>query len=171
MEPSPPMNSHLRAPWSLALTLLFVVAGCGGDDGGLEPRYSVTGTVKYKGELVKKASISFVPTKPDGHSATGNVVDGYYSLTTLNPGDGAIPGTYKVMVDDRELDQSKLRDEADALGKKKGVTYNQIPQELQGAALKKMKSSLPGKYQIPSTSDIEKEVKAESNKIDIELKD
>ena len=168
------MKLHDRVARSVVFALssagLMIAAGCG-DDSGLDPRYSVSGYVTYKGEPVKKATISFVSTKPDGRPATGSVVDGYYTLTTLNPGDGAIPGTYKVTVDDRELDQGKLRDEADALGKKKGITYNQIPQELQIAANKKVKGSLPGKYQIPSTTDVEKEVKEQSNKIDIELKD
>jgi hypothetical protein len=168
------MHTHAIAARSLTSALvgasILLASGCG-DDGGLEKRYGVSGTVRYKGEPVKKGTINFVPTKPDGHAATGNILDGNYSLTTLNPGDGAIPGTYKVTVDDRQLDAEKLKVEADAQSKKKGVTYNAIPQELQAKALKETKGTLPGKYQIAETSDVEKEVKAQSNKIDIELVD
>ena len=170
-----PMNPHAKSARSSIFALLsasaLLAAGCGGDDGGLEQRYSVSGTVTYKGEPVKKARISFVPTKPDGHAASGTVVDGQYNLTTLNPSDGAIPGTYKITVDDRELDAAQVKADTDAMAKKTGAVYNAIPQELQAKALKQAKGIVPGKYQIASTSDVEKEVKAESNKIDIELKD
>jgi len=168
------MNAHAIAARSLTSALVGVsilfASGCG-DDGGLEKRYPVSGAVTYKGELVKKGTINFVPTKPDGHAATGNIVDGFYSLTTLNPGDGAIPGTYKITADDRQLDADKVKADADAQAKAKGVTYNAIPQELQAKALKSTRGTLPGKYQIASTSDIEKEVKPETNRINIELKD
>ncbi len=149
----------------------LTVMGCGSDDGGMQPRYAVSGKVTYKGEPVKHASISFVPNAPDGRGASGTVEDGYYSLTTLDPGDGALPGTYKVTVDDRQLDGDKLRAEADEKGRKKGVAIKAIPQELQAKALKGTKGILPGKYQVASTSDVEKEVKSQSNSIDIELKD
>ena len=126
----------------------------------------------YEGEPAKKAAINFVPTASEGRGAAGSVVDGYYSLTTLNPGDGALPVTYKVTVDDREVDMGHLQADSDALAKKKGLEkFGSIPQELMGKASKAAKGSLPGKYQIASTSDVEKEVKAQSNKIDIELKD
>lgn len=151
-------------------TLMVISPGCG-DDSGLATRYPVSGKVTYKGQPVKKAVINFLPNDPEGRPAGGKVVDGQYELTTLNPGDGAIAGKYKVTIDDRELDPEAMRSEADAVAKKKGVTYTAIPQELQAKALKNLKSSLPGKYQIASTSDLEVEVKEESNTIDLELKD
>ena len=162
--------SRLLSPILIATTAMLA-AGCG-DDSGVGTRYTVTGKVTYKGEPVKKATINFVPNAPDGRGASSPVVDGYYSLTTFSPNDGALPGTYKVTVDDREVDMAKLQADSDALAKKRGVEkFGSIPQELMGQASKAAKGSLPGKYQIPSTSDIEKVVKAESNKIDIELKD
>jgi hypothetical protein len=160
-----------RPVWSVAMASLIVMSpGCG-DDSGLATRYPVSGKVTYKGEPIKKAVINFVPNDPEGHPAGGTVEDGHYELTTLTPKDGAIPGKYKVTVDDRQLDAEAVRSEADAVGKKKGVTYAAIPQELQAKALKNLKSSLPGKYQISSTSDIEVEVKPETNTFDLELKD
>ncbi|MHC5539955.1 hypothetical protein ACYOEI_17180 [Singulisphaera rosea] len=155
---------------SAALTAsALLVGGCGDD--GLGTRYPVSGKVTYKGEAVKKANISFIPTSPDGRGATGPVEDGHYTLTTLSPGDGAFPGSYKVTVDDRQVDSGKVQAEANEQAKKKGLTYNAIPQELQIKAAKKAKGALPGKYQIPETTDITKEVKAQSNSIDVELKD
>jgi hypothetical protein len=167
------MNVHARAIPLLMIapmaTLALLMPGC--SDDGLGTRYSVSGAVTYKGEPVKKATINFVPTKPDGRGASGTVENGSYTLMTLNPGDGALPGTYKVTVDDRRIDTEQVKAQSDAQAKKRGVTYNVIPQELQIKASKAAKGSLPGKYQIPDTSNIEKEVKAQSNTIDIELTD
>jgi hypothetical protein len=161
----------IRPVLSVAIATLIVMSpGCG-DSSGLPSRYPVYGKVTYKGEPIKKAVINFVPNEPDGHPAGGTVEDGNYVLTTLDPKDGAIPGKYKVTIDDRQLDPGAMRSQADAVAKKKGVNYAAIPQELQAKALKSLKSSLPGKYQIASTSDLEVEVKPQSNSIDLDLKD
>jgi hypothetical protein len=155
---------------ALAVSLVLLALGCG-DDGGLARRYAVSGKVIYKGAPVNKGAISFVPTTAEGRGAAGQIEDGHYSLTTLDPGDGAIPGKYKVTLDDRQLDEAKLKAQADELGRRKGMKLSMIPQEYQAAALKKAKGVLPGKYQVASTSDVEVEVKPQSNRIDIELKD
>lgn len=155
---------------AVSATVIVMAPGCG-DDGGLSTRYTVSGKVTYKGEPVKKAVINFVPNDPEGHPAGGTVENGHYELTTLTPKDGALPGKYKVTIDDRHLDADAMRSEADAVAKKKGVTYTAIPQELQAKALKSLKSSLPGKYQTASTSDFEVEVKSQPNAINLELKD
>jgi hypothetical protein len=166
-----PRISTVRPVWSAAIvTLLVLNSGCG-DDSGLATRYPVSGKVTYKGSPVKKASINFIPNDPEGRPAGGRVEDGQYVLTTLDPDDGAIPGKYKITIDDRELDADAMQSAAEAEAKKKGVTFSVIPQHLQVKALKKLKSSIPGKYQISSTSDLEVEVKAESNTLDLELKD
>ncbi len=155
----------------IALLSVLALIGLGCGDDGIGKRYAVTGKVTYKGEPIKKGTINFVATTADGRGASGSIVDGYYSLTTLNPGDGAFPGIYKVTVDDRQLDAQKLKADADAQAKKRGVTYNAIPQELQAQASKSAKGALPGKYQLTETSNLEKEVKAQSNTIDFELTD
>jgi hypothetical protein len=161
----------IRPVLSAAIATVIVLGpGCGKDD-GLSPRFPVSGKVTYKGEPVKKAVINFVPNDPEGRPAGGTVEDGQYELTTLNPKDGALPGKYKVTIDDRALDPNAMRSEADSAAKKKGVTYTAIPQELQAKALKSLKSSLPGKYQIASTSDLEVEIKPQSNTLNLDLKD
>jgi|GEM_PF-344354 len=171
-----PCSSHAprgylpRLTTAAATALLMLGFGCG-DGSGFASRYPVTGKVTYKGEPVKSAAINFIPVDPEGRPAGGRVKDGEYVLTTVDTDDGAIPGKYKVIVDDRELDPDAMRTAADAEAKKKKTTYAVIPQHLQAQALKKMKSSLPGKYQDASTSDVEVEVKEETNTIAIELKD
>ncbi len=160
----------IKIVWTALLCFPALIGqGCGDD--GIGKRYAVSGKVTYKGEPVKKGNINFSPTALDGRAASGAILDGYYSLTTLNPGDGALPGTYKVTVDDRQMDLKKVQADADAQAKKLGVTYNAIPQEIQAKAAKLAKGALPGKYQLAETSDLEKEVKAQSNTINFELTD
>src|SRR5438105_15117329 len=77
------------------------------DDGFGRQRYSVQGTVTYKGENLAKGQISFVPDAPGGQAASGRIENGYYSLSTLTPGDGALPGKYKVTVVAKDFDPEK----------------------------------------------------------------
>jgi hypothetical protein len=166
-------------PWRRGLALLvspalFAVLGCSDAD-NIGQLYTVSGTVKYKGEPVEKARISFVSTSKEGHGATGQVEKGSFSLTTLKPGDGALAGEYKVTVDDRETDQAALKAEADKLAAKKGMEKfsggAMIPQDMQAKALKAAKSQLPGKYQLPDTTDLTAKVDASSRTFNFDLKD
>jgi len=141
---------------------MLAFSGC--DDGtGLGKRYSVSGMVAYKGEPVKSATISFVPTSPEGRSASGQVEDGNYSLTTLAPNDGALPGKYKVTIISKSIDTTELQAIA------KGGQFHH--DKAFAKASKNAKALVPSKYTLPETSGLEGVVKEQSNKIDFELKD
>jgi hypothetical protein len=160
-----------RIPALLVGPALLLALGC--SDDGLGKRYAVSGTVNYKGQPVSKARISFVPLKGTGPGASGEVVAGKFaSLTTLNPGDGVLPGEYKVTVDQREIDEGKVKAATEDLGKKHGMDkVSQIPPELQGKAMREAKSEIPGKYQIAETSDLTAKVDASNTTFSFELKD
>jgi hypothetical protein len=90
-----------RACCAFCFVTFVVLAGCGRSG----PTYvAVTGTVKYSDGTVPKgdmASITFQPTSvgTDSKGASGSInPDGTFSLTTINPGDGARPGDYVVNV-------------------------------------------------------------------------
>lgn len=155
---------------ALAIPALLAMSGCGDD--GIATRYAVTGKVTYNGEAVKKGKISFVPEEADGRGATGDIVDGSYSLTTQNPDDGALPGKYKVVIDTRQVDEAALKAAAEKFAAKKKIEGLQsIPQEVQGQILSKSKSLTPTKYMAPQSTPLSFEVKAQSNTYDIELTD
>ena len=61
-------------------------------------RYRVQGEVTYNGKPLAHGTINFIPQGDDGRGASGTIQEGAYDLTTLTPGDGAIPGTYRVTV-------------------------------------------------------------------------
>lgn len=82
------------------LLLAIALTGCGVGD----PHVPVTGTVKYSDGSVPKgdiATITFQPASagPGAKGASGAIGDdGSFSLQTLKPGDGALPGDYRVTV-------------------------------------------------------------------------
>ena len=162
------------APRFLALlagpAFLFVL-GC--SDDGLGKRYQVTGKVSYKGAAVPSGSISFVPEAPDGHGASGSIKDGTYTMSTLGENDGVLPGKYRVTVDTRQIDQAKAKEAAQKYVEKKGFKgeLTIIPQDVQAKVLAQTKSNIPGKYQIPETTDLRAEVGEKDQVLDFELKD
>ena len=57
----------------------------------------VKGIVTFKGKPIGKINVMFVPTDPKGRIAEGNSDEsGKFALTTLEPGDGAMMGDYRV---------------------------------------------------------------------------
>ncbi len=150
---------------ALSATLgCLLVLGC--SDDGLGKRYYVGGTVKYNGKPVEKGEINFVTTVEGGRAASGVIENGSYTLTTLTPGDGALPGKYEVTIASREVDLS----EAQAKVGKMGGNIS-LPQEMVGKAYKKAKNNIPAKYSTTSTSGLTTEVKEQSNTIDFDLTD
>ena len=150
----------------VAASLLALVGSS--DDGFGRQRYSVHGTITYKGEKLAKGQIAFVPDAQGGQAASGQIEDGYYTLSTLTPGDGALPGKYKVTVVARDFDVEKVRSEARAKGMPPGAA---LPQDFTAKAHKGAKSKIPTRYNLPTTTDLTADVEARSNTKDFELKD
>jgi hypothetical protein len=86
----------------------------------------------------------------------------------LTPGDGALPGKYKVTVLARDIDREKVRSEARAKGLPPGAA---VPQYLIAKANKEAKSKIPTRYNLATTTDLTADVEARSNTKDFELKD
>ncbi len=142
---------------SLAVVGLMVVPGCGTDD-GIETRYPVIGTVTHNGNPVANGTINFTPEGGKGRAASGAIKDGSYSMTTLSPGDGVVPGNYKVSITaDEQTEESKKIAMANAHGGGMAEPHDVLK------AVKKRKRLVPAKYGLPSSSGLTTEVKAESN--------
>ncbi|UUO07289.1 carboxypeptidase-like regulatory domain-containing protein [Blastopirellula sp. J2-11] len=75
--------------------LLIAAIGCGrGNPLGLVP---VSGRVTLDGAPLADATVSFIPEQGRPASGTTNA-EGRFELTTLDPGDGVMPGDHKVTV-------------------------------------------------------------------------
>jgi hypothetical protein len=73
--------------------ILLATVGCGGD---AQKRYRVSGTVTYKGLLLKAGSIDFQPeVSGQGQPAGTEIKDGRFEFSSAN---GLLPGKYKVAI-------------------------------------------------------------------------
>jgi hypothetical protein len=138
---------------------LLPVIGCGPDD-GIGKRYPVSGTVTYQGKPVPRGTVTFTPESTEGRPAAADIdPDGSYTATTATPGDGMLPGKYRVSIHAVESDMSVVKG-------KVGGTHRV---DLIAKAPKK--ALVPSKYADPSTSQLTVEVKPESNTFDFKLTD
>jgi len=65
----------------------------------------VSGAVTYQGRPLTDAVIAFVPSASSGRGAFGRTDgDGRFRLMTAKPGDGVVPGKYKVTVSKGAID-------------------------------------------------------------------
>lgn len=82
--------------WAAAFAVL---SGCGSN--GNLPVYPVKGKIMFEGQPMKGGgAITFVPTGGQAGAQGGGEIkeDGTYELTTYTPGDGSIPGDFRVVI-------------------------------------------------------------------------
>lgn len=83
---------------AVAAVIGIAVVGCSKTSlSGLSP---VTGTITQGGKPLEGATVIFAPAAQSAARAAAGVTDanGVFTLTTLQPGDGAMPGDYNVTV-------------------------------------------------------------------------
>lgn len=151
---------------SLLVALIMLVSlGCSqSGSGDRPPTQRVTGTVTMGGTPVDGATVTFVPSDPSGKAASGLTdASGRYSLTTFESDDGAMTGSYKVMV-------SKY--EAAAPGADADMGDDYVPPEAQGGVEPTgPKNLLPAKYASPETSGLTATVAEGGSTIDLALEE
>ena len=131
----------------------------------------------YQGKPLEGGNVNFTPTDPKGRAASGAITDGQYSLTTHDPGDGALPGSYKVSIVAKEIDPSKVEVKVKTATKggltdaQKQAIALQFQQFSIGKAAAAAKNLIPAHYSSPETSGLTFEVKETSNTANFELKD
>jgi hypothetical protein len=60
--------------------------------------FPVSGTLTFNGRPLASGKISFVPSSPAGQQASAQIIAGSYALGTFAANDGAIPGSYTVVI-------------------------------------------------------------------------
>jgi hypothetical protein len=109
-----------RIRWFELVLLGVTVFGCSDEQWVpvvKDPAFPVKGKVLLPGgQPLRAGRIEFVPSKEPGRLAYGAIVaDGTFTLQTRQPGDGAIPGDYKVRIlipEKREFSRlARYRDE------------------------------------------------------------
>jgi len=115
----------------------------------------VSGRVTYQGKSVVEGTIVFQPEQ--GRPAMGSLAaDGSYTLTTFDPGDGALLGRHRVMIEARRITVPALPGGAadESVG-----TYGPP----------KVEWLVPEKYSRLETTPLTAEVKEGENTIDFDL--
>ena len=114
----------------------------------------VTGKVTFRGHAVEGARVSFVPTEATAGKRFVSLgttdSDGRFSLSTFTSGDGAVPGSYKVLIANRqETPDPKQPDSPDKIAR----------------------DVLPPRYGNASRSELRAEVKRGTNHFEFVLTD
>ena len=143
--------------WCLVLTLVTAAAGCGSS--GNNKVYPVKGTVKFEGQPMKGGgSISFRPTGGQVGAAPGGEIkeDGTYELMTYEPGDGSMPGEFRVVITQVTVKEPEASPDGSAPKPVDGP--NVAPQD-----------QIPFVYSDPTESPLTAKVEEKSNAIDFDL--
>ena len=140
-------------------SLLWSISGCGDD--GFGRRYRVSGRVTRQGQPLTKGTVNYLPVDAQtGHPATGEIQpDGTYTLTTKDPGDGALVGDYRVTINLVEVDDSRLEKMPG------GIPRLDQPNKVQ------VKSLVPPKFSDPGQTGLKAKVESHSNTVDLDLTD
>jgi len=110
----------------------------------------VSGTVKAGGKPLEAGTVTFVSTDGQRPNATGAIQPGgTYTLQTVEPGDGAVVGDYKVAISD--------------------VDSTALNTALPGAPVAAPKSAIPKKYQDANASTLTATVERGSNTKNFDL--
>jgi hypothetical protein len=126
------------------------------------------------GKPLDGATVAFIPDSDGARSASGLTdASGNFRLTTVQPGDGATPGKYKITVSKIVADSAPP-----ATPKTQEEAMKQLSQKAQsgGSAAfmptgpKPVKETLPSRYSNAATSGLQQEVKSSGeNKFTIAL--
>jgi hypothetical protein len=150
----------------LVSILAIAFSGC-----GKARPVKVAGIVTLDGKPLSGATIVFTPDQEGGgrQAAALSDVDGEFELTTYNTGDGALPGTYKVVVTKRE-EISSLAAAPPQSPEEITKAMADFAKKRPGPAIEtKKKAAVPPAYGSPSSTPLKYTVPIE-DKLEIKLK-
>lgn len=148
------MGSGCRSTVWLAAVFLLM-AGCDRRPTGRPATAPVTGVVRFNGEAVAGATVGF-QADGNGRSASGITdAQGRYQLSTFARGDGAVPGSYQVIVLKYEVSDNAT-----------GGQEEYVPPQ---GPTPPPKHLLPEKYATAKTSGLTATVGNGPNTIDFDL--
>lgn len=144
----------------VGLGALLTLVGCG--SGKNIGAVKATGTVTFDGKPLEGATVSFIPEGEGGRNASGLTdAQGNFRLTTLEPGDGALPGKYKVTVSKVEQDPNALPPATtQEEGMKRAAEMAAKANTRNATPAEPPKAMLPDRYGNEKTSGLSAEVKS-----------
>jgi len=98
------------------------------------PTVAASGKVVYQGEAVEGATVQFIPSSPDGKVANATSdAEGTFKLSTFEPGDGAMSGTYKVTVRKLVTVEQGIQKDGENAGQPDFVNKDMLPKKYASA--------------------------------------
>jgi hypothetical protein len=149
---------RLAIRWCFGLALAALAIGCGSADN--IKVFPVKGTVKFEGQPMKGGgSIAFYPTGGQTGATPGGEIkeDGTYELMTYKPGDGSMPGDFRVVIYQVTVKEPIASPDGSAPTPVEGP--NVPPQD-----------QIPPIYSSPTESPLTAKVEEKEQSIDFDLK-
>jgi hypothetical protein len=131
--------------------------GCSGGDAKV---YPVKGQVNFEGQPMKGGgSIAFIPTGGQVGAAAGGEIkeDGTYELMTYDPGDGSMPGDFRVAITQVTVKEPEASPDGSA------------PKPVDGPNVQPQ-DQIPQIYSDYTNSPLTAKVEEKSNEINFDLK-
>lgn len=173
------MGLRFLNQYFIAGCVALVMAGCGGDD--RPATFPVNGKVTLDGKPVEDATVTFVGEPAENSAATKTKADGTYELATFEAGDGARPGSYKIMVTKIAAEEggpspygaapegaAPVEQSPEAISDAYSKAFTGPPKK--GTKAPKVGNELPMKYASVLTSGLTFKVEEKPNTFDIQLK-
>ncbi len=154
--------SRLISGLAGCLLAAAMLSGCTDSSNGRPQTVEATATITYNGSPVGGATVTFSPAGESGNAAYGKTdATGKVALSTFGGEDGAVPGSYKVMVTKTEVE-----------GAAAGAGDDESSEEEEEEATVTHKQLLPEKYARVDTTDLEATVsEGGDNNFTFDLKD
>ncbi len=153
------MGTKRVACWNAVVlaALLMAMTGCGGDE--FPARAKVTGVVKFKGQPVADATVTFFSDTVPRAAIGATDAQGRFTLSTFGENDGAVPADYIVTIAKKTAaDSGAAYDPANP-----GAAYGKA---MAGSAMGSnptAKDELPLKYANRGTSGLSQKVTADGS--------
>lgn len=154
----------------VCLAALGLLVGCSGGGGADVGAVSVSGTVTLDGQPVEGATVAFSPAGQGARSASGKTDgSGKFTLTSVEAGDGAVPGSYAVVIT-KITGGAAMQDPRGQGGELTPEQQKAIMEAAQGKTPEE-KNELPEKYAKADTSGLTAEVSGDGgNEFTFDLK-
>lgn len=154
---------------------LSLVCGCGD---GAPKTYPVSGVVTLDNKPVAGATITFISDTGGNSGATTSDAQGKYAMSTFKQGDGAVAGSYKIIVSkyQKGAEENPYGDNVppeveqtpEAISEAYGKGYSGPPKGNAAKAPKEW-NDIPAKYSDASQSGLAFVVEPKPNTFDIKL--
>lgn len=155
---------------STLVLLTVVTTGCGGDS-GFPKTYPVTGKVTVSGKAIEGALVTFQRDSGKENAIGTTDKNGEFTLTMFQPGDGAVPGQYRIAVTKPTPGTtSSTTLPPGQIGSPDLPADYGPPPENQGGGPSGPKSEIPAKYSNDTNSGLRATIVAGPNNVPLDLK-